>query len=416
MNQRSISMKKLLVILSFLFVGACSTPKQYTKLRTHKYVKPVDTSTRPIEYQKKGTFLIDGVGATNNFPAARLNNFEKISDSLYQATIQPENAPINPSPWYAFKIWAKEARTLNVRLNYGKLKHRYSPKFSTDGENWAALDSTLIQRGSDSTSATIKLDIDQDTLWVAAQEIQDTKRVKKWVNSFKGNEIVTLGLAGLSVQERPLLHMNLTKGSSKDKPTIIVISRQHPPEVTGFLAMKAFIETLIEDGGENGFFDRYRVMVYPLMNPDGADLGHYRHNTGGVDLNRDWSVYNQPEIAQITKHMVREVKEHNNKVLLGLDFHSTYYDVYYTPHESVKRKIPDFTKTWLEQIRLALDIEDINESPGKGERPTSSAWFNRQFGATGITYEIGDDTPREFIKKKGAVSAHAMMDYFNKLK
>ncbi|WP_041632841.1 M14 family metallopeptidase [Maribacter sp. HTCC2170] len=409
-------MKKIVLILLLFIISACSSPKQYNKLRTHKYAKPVDTSTRPVEYQQKGAFLIAGVGASTNFPAARLNKFERINDSLYQATILSENSPINPSPWYAFKIWAKEKRTLSVNLDYGEFKHRYNPKISKDGERWIALDSTYIERGADSTSAIIKLDIDQDTLWVAAQEIQDTKRVKSWVDSFKDHKMVTLGLAGLSAQERPLLHMNITRGANDYKPTIIVISRQHPPEVTGFFAMKAFIETLIEEGGKNGFFDKYRVMVYPLMNPDGADLGHFRHNTGGVDLNRDWSVYNQPEIAQITQHMVNEVKEHKNNVLLGLDFHSTYYDVYYTPHESVKRKIPDFTKTWLEQIRVALDIEDINESPGKGERPTSSAWFNRQFGATGITYEIGDDTPREFIKQKGEVSAQAMMDYFLKLK
>ena len=409
-------MKKLTFILLLFIIGACSSPRQYTSLRTHKYVKPVDTSTKPVAYQNKGTFLIDGVGATNNFPGARLNNFEKINDSLYQVTIQPENAPINPSPWYAFKIWSKEERTINLKLNYVPLWHRYHPKLSSDGELWTVMDSSLVQRGRDSTSATLKLQINKDTTWVAAQEIQDTRRVKEWVDSFKENEMVTLGLAGLSVQQRPLLHMNITHGSNDNKPTIIVISRQHPPEVTGFFAMKAFIETLIDEGGKNGFFDRYRIMVYPLMNPDGADLGHYRHNTGGVDMNRDWSVYNQPEIAQITKHMVKEVKEHKNNVLLGLDFHSTFYDVYYTPDESVKRKIPDFTKTWLEQIRQALDIEDINESPGKGERPTSSAWFNRQFGATGITYEIGDGTPREFIKKKGEVSAHALMDYFLKLK
>ena len=193
-----------------------------------------------------------------------------------------------------------------------------------------------------------------------------------------------------------------------------MISRQHPPEVTGFLAMKSFIETLVQEGSKNGFLDKYRIMVYPLMNPDGVDLGHYRHNTGGVDLNRDWSVYNQPEIAQITQHMVDETQKYKNNVVLGLDFHSTYRDVYYTPHESVKRKIPDFTKTWLESIRVQLAIDDINESPGKGTQPTSSAWFNRQFGATGITYEIGDTTPREFIKQKGEVSAKALMDYFLK--
>jgi len=409
-------MKYTALVLLVLVVASCATPRQYKELKTHKYVKPVDTETRAIAYQESGTYLIDGVGATNNFPAARLNKFDRINDSLYVATITPENAPINPSPWYAFKIWAKEARTLNVRLEYGDFWHRYNPKISSDGEHWEALDSTLVQLGIDSTSATIKLNIDKDTLWVAAQEIQDTRRVGAWVNSFKNNALVTIDNAGKSVQGRPLFHMNITKGDNTKKPAIIVISRQHPPEVTGFFAMKAFIETLIAEGANNGFFDRYRLMVYPLMNPDGADLGHFRHNTGGVDLNRDWSTYHQPEIAQITQHMVNETKKHKNNVLLGLDFHSTFRDVYYTPHESVKRKIPDFTETWLENIRSALAIDDINESPGKGERPTSSAWFNRQFGATGITYEIGDKTPREFIRKKGEVSAHALMDYFLKFK
>ncbi len=405
----------LLVFLFILSILACSTPRQLGKLKTHQYTSPVDTETKIIDYQESGTYLIDGVGATNNFPGARLNKFDRINDSLYEATITPENAPINPSPWYAFKIWAKEERTLDLRLKYGDFWHRYDPKFSNDGEHWSKLDSTSVTLAADSTSATIRLDLSKDTLWIAAQEIQDSKRVGEWVNSFKNNALVTIGNVGESAMGRPLLHMNITEGENNHKPTILVISRQHPPEVTGFLAMKAFIETLVNEGAENGFFKRYRLMVYPLLNPDGVDLGHFRHNTGGVDLNRDWSVYNQPEIAQIAVHMVNETKEHKNKVLLGLDFHSTFQDVYYTPHESVKRKIPDFTKTWLKQIRVSLNIEDINESPGKGERPTSSAWFNRQFGATGITYEIGDKTPREFIEKKGQVSAYALMDYFLKL-
>ena len=174
--------------------------------------------------------------------------------------------------------------------------------------------------------------------------------------------------------------------------------------------MKAFVETLIEEGASNGFLEKYRVMVYPLMNPDGVDLGHYRHNTGGVDLNRDWAEYHQPEVRQVTGHMVRETALAKNDVVLGLDFHSTYNDVYYTPDVSVPRKIPEFTKAWLEKIRIATGLEDINESPGKISRPTSSGWYNQQFGATGITYEIGDKTPREFITKKGVESARAMME------
>lgn len=376
----------------------------------HEYVKPVDTTTRPINTQQAKTYNLKGLSATNDFPAARLNSFVQENDSSFTASIWPENYPINPSPWYAFKLWSEKEKEVYITLDYSNgAKHRYSPKISKNGETWSLLDSTKIKRSVDGTSAQLQLLVSTDTLWVAAQEIEDHKRVGDWVQQMANNTNVTSSTAGNSAMGRSLYFLNLSKGAINEKPTVIIISRQHPPEVTGFLCMKAFVETIIEEGSQNGFLDKFRVMVYPLMNPDGVDMGHYRHNTGGVDLNRDWSKYHQPEIRQVTNHMVRETTIHKNEVLLGLDFHSTYRDVYYTANDSIERKIPAFTKAWLEKIRVAVGLEDINESPGMNESPTSLAWFNRQFGATGITYEIGDDTPRDFIATKGIESARAMM-------
>jgi len=171
-------MKYITLVLLVLVVSSCATPRQFKKLKTHEYAKPVDTESKEIAYQETGTYLIAGVGATNNFPAARLNKSDRINDSLYEATIMPENAPINPSPWYAFKIWAKEARTLNVRLEYGKFRHRYNPKISSDGEHWETLDSTLVQLGVDSTSATIKLNIDKvDLLYLSGHKVKSVLAV-----------------------------------------------------------------------------------------------------------------------------------------------------------------------------------------------------------------------------------------------
>ncbi len=402
-------MKNLfLYIVLFLLIGACAkAPYQLTK---HKYPKKVDTKTRPINYQKKQLYKIGDVSATNQFPAARLNGFTQLNDSTYQATISPENTPINSSPWYAFQIWSELNRTIYLRLHYTEHEHRYNPKISDDGEEWVALDTSLISLMPDSVDAILKLELSPKPLWVAAQEIQDHRRVGEWVNQWKDNPLVSIGTAGKSVQGRSMYYMNLSKGAVKNKPTVVVISRQHPPEVTGYFAMQAFIEKIITDGGANGFLDKYRVMVYPLMNPDGVDLGHYRHNTGGIDMNRDWSKYHQPEIRQVTNHIVKEAREGNNNVVLGLDFHSTYYDVYYTYDETVQRKLPGFTKEWLKRIKTALKVDDINEQPSGLGAPVSKGWFYKQFGAESITYEIGDETPREFIKVKGEVSATAMMD------
>ena len=95
--------------------------------------------------------------------------------------------------------------------------------------------------------------------------------------------------------------------------------------------IQSFLSTIL-DGSElsDVFLKTYRVIAFPIANPDGVDLGHWRHNHGGIDLNRDWSVYNQPEIKQIVKFINNASEEDEGAVILGLDFHSTKKDIFYT--------------------------------------------------------------------------------------
>ena len=41
---------------------------------------------------------------------------------------------------------------------------------------------------------------------------------------------------------------------------------------------------------------------------------------------------------------------------------------------------------------------------------TSSTYFFYEFGAESLTFEIGDNTPREFVRKKAEVSAIKLME------
>ena len=173
--------------------------------------------------------------------------------------------------------------------------------------------------------------------------------------------------------------------------------------------MRAFVDEILADHPlANDFRQKYRLLVFPLMNPDGVDLGHWRHNAGGIDLNRDWAYYNQPENWQIANYIVRAAAENKSDVVLGLDFHSTYFDVYYTNQEKPKH-LPRFKDYWLWGIQEALG-KTTNERPSNVGGPVSKNWFLVQFGAVGIVYEIGDNTPRDFIEKKGKVSATEMME------
>ncbi|MEM8527170.1 MAG: M14 family metallopeptidase [Bacteroidota bacterium] len=394
-------------ILLILFVNnGCRT----WEAKPYDFPKPVDTNDRPITLQDKRIYELknEGVYADNLFDGARLNDFEFVDDNLFRAHIHPENEPINPSPYYAFRIWSDESKSIQLELKYKNAKHRYVPKISMDGKVWMELKEEEIEISEDEKSAVLSLNISANKLWVAAQEVQNSTHVRDWCEEQARHSDVYFSTIGKSKLGRDLFFLDLHQGEIKGKETIVILGRQHPPEVTGWFAMKAFMEEILADQPlSNAFRAKYRLLVFPLMNPDGVDLGHWRHNAGGIDLNRDWAYYRQPENRQVANFVVKTTGQNKSSVILGLDFHSTYNDIFYT-NQKVSEKLPLFRTYWTEGIEQALGAE-ILEKPSHLNTPVSKNWILTQFGGVGIVYEIGDNTPRDFIQKKGQISAQEMM-------
>jgi hypothetical protein len=159
---------------------------------------------------------------------------------------------------------------------------------------------------------------------------------------------------------------------------------------------------------------KYHVIVFPILNPDGVDLGHWRHNAGGVDTNRDWSVYNQPEVRQTVEYITHTVKENKARILLGLDFHSTYEDVFYTNRKREGTTLPNFIDDWFAALEANIPNYKVNEAAGNSTKPVSKGWFLYGHNAVGITYEIGDATPKDRIQLIGKVTAEEMMKILTK--
>lgn len=397
----------LFVLVTFVGFGWHCRSYQAT---SYDFPKPVDTQTRPIELQEKGVFEVGGVYADNTFAAARLNGFEARAADGYRVMISPENEPINPSPYYAFRLWSAQPKPIRLELHYEGAEHRYWPKLSRDGRHWTRIDSSAIYQEQDSIHAWLSLEVGPDTLWVAAQEVQSSQHVAAWCRSLAAASAVHFTEAGTSKLGRSIPCLDIYTDEPEGKDAIVILSRQHPPEVTGYLALQAFLEEVLANNKlSRGFLQKYRLLVYPLMNPDGVDLGHWRHNAGGIDLNRDWAYYRQPETRAVADHVVRATRTANNRVILGLDFHSTYYDVYYTFDQSLPSVIQGFKDYWLLGIEGAFEAYVPKDAPAPLGQPVSKTWFFTQFQAEGITYEIGDDTPRDFIRQKGRTSAREMM-------
>lgn len=412
---------KYILVVLFLAI-ACKSSEKPTGYQGQPKSPIVPTKNIPVQRQWKGSWAFNDSTTffTNDFDGARLNGVAEDGGNHFTLWITAENTPINVSPWYAFKVWSTNPKKITLRLAYQDSRSRYYPKISRDGLNFKPIDSAAFKainlgEGNFGINAApefveLTLAINENPTWVSAQELYTSTRVKNWIDSLAIKPFISTYEIGKSTQNRPmqLLEINETENV---KNAIMIISRQHPPEVTGFLAMKSFIETISANSElAKEFRKKNTVFVVPLMNPDGVDNGHWRHNMGGIDLNRDWQNFNQPETKSVRDFLNKKGSEGYNFVF-GADFHSTWDDIYYPLDTVATGKKGKIVFDWIARISKRLPQKKTNVKASLSLNPTmvSRTYFFVNHGMPAIVFELGDNTPRPFLKEKGKVAAEELM-------
>ncbi|UEG52182.1 M14 family metallopeptidase [Mucilaginibacter daejeonensis] len=361
-----------------------------------------------LQKRQEWTFNNGRIKINNRFASARANDVSQVNDSTFKVDVLPENEPVNPSPWYAFKVWSATSRNIYFTLNYPTTKHRYNPKQSADGKHWQDLPVTI---STNEHQASFKVTVGRDTLTLAAQEVISSAMSYAWMDSLaSANASITRQRVGTSLMGKPI-YMLTTKGSD-GKKLVVVLSRQHPPEVTGYMAMQEFVRTVTGNSAlAESFRQQYELVLFPMLNPDGVDEGNWRHSAAGVDLNRDWENFEQPETQSVKQAMTRMIDQQNARVYFALDFHSTYYDIFYINQlaDPASSNAPGFTLKWLGAMKNAIQGFNPNIKPSGNGGNVSKSWFSRVLGAEALTYEVGDNTARPQLLQKGRVAAEEMM-------
>ncbi|WP_126793913.1 M14 family metallopeptidase [Aliidiomarina haloalkalitolerans] len=345
--------------------------------------------------------VFDGVEVRYDFPQARVDGCEQREDGTIVVMTGPENQPINPSPWYAFQVVAAEPQTVALEvLALERGRARYNPKVSTDGASWQD-----IEHSKSDHSIYFSLDVGPQPVWVAGQEMFGNDDYWQWVDGLAREYELRRFTIGYSAQGRQMPAL-VSYGSGDE--WLVLIGRQHPPELTGAMAMRAFVEEMLSEGAE--FLDRYNVLIAPNLNPDGVALGNWRHSTGGLDLNRDWFDRSQPEIAAVHTYLQQIVAE-GGDLVYGVDFHSTWRNVYYTmPVDYVARE-STFSQEWLQRLGAAVPYEVEEQASAAPGRGIFKQYMADEYGVHSVTYEVGDETDRGEIDTTARAAARVLMQY-----
>jgi hypothetical protein len=399
------------IFFSILLFANAAIAQNKTGFKGQAPIKGVSTASRPVAKQWKGVWNEQAdVSFGNDFAGARLNGVAQLNDSLYSILITPENEPINGSPWYAFKVWSKTSKEISLRFVYPpRVRHRYHAKISKDGKQWSEGAAGAFVKNEADSNYLLKLRVGRDTTWIAAQELITSADIRKWINTLKKNALVTSSVIGKTAEKRDI--PEFTIGNPESKNVIFISGRNHPPEVTGHYALQAFVETLVANTDlAKEFRKKFLVCVVPLLNPDGVDGGFWRNNSGGIDLNRDYAEFNQPESRAVRDFLNAKVGD-KKKLLFSIDFHSTWDDIYYTVDPALNGNLPGLVPDWLAKVKDVIPGYTPHVKPLYFQPPTYTlfSYLYERFKTESLVFEIGDNTPKDFIRKKGDVSATELM-------
>ena len=349
----------------------------------------------------------------SDFEGGRLNACNQLDENRFQLTIDAENRPVNPSPWYAFRVENQTPKTqrLTLELNLVDAKPRYLPKLSIDGKHWTPIPFTV-----NNGKMSFTISITNQAVWVAAQALILNQDYIDWQQKIAAlSPNISLINLGKSRQNRPIWSMQYVDKNTKEvaKEWLVIVGRQHPPEVSGAIALQAFVESLLSKESQVNnadFFKRFKLLIVPNINPDGVASGNWRHSSAGVDLNRDWNHFKQPETS-LVKDEINRLLGNTEKLVFALDFHSTQQDIFYTMPSDYHVAPALFSQEWIAELKKqTVSSFTVRERPGSSPgRGVFKQYIADTYNVHAVTYEMGDNTPNYLIKHVADIAAQTLM-------
>lgn len=366
---------------------------------------PVGPACAEDRFCESDSFTIDA-----RFEAGAFSKCKWKSDDSVELTIKAEDCKVTvEQPWFSFRVTPQQAGEIRIRLKFPNAYARYWPKISTDGQNWRRATDDVVSVSDNGKNMDITLSVAASGTWVSAQELLTESFYDRWLAEMAVHSEIQTAIIGTSTEGRPI---HLAKTANKPE-VVLLLGRQHPAEVPGALVMRDFIDVVLGDTGlAREFRQRFTLLIIPLLNPDGVANGHWRHNAGRTDLNRDWGPFKQPE-TQAVARLMAGVEKLGMKPRLMLDFHATKFTdsvLFYTQRAEDVTSPAGFATNWLGSVHNRIPDYEFKHDP----RPTSKqkntkAYFYTRYGIPSFTYEIGDEADRERLSAVTPVFAEEMM-------
>lgn len=325
-----------------------------------------------------------------------------LADDRIEIRIAPEHAPpINPSPWYAFRYRLTGSAPASVTLRYAHGRHRYPPKVSRDGRTWRVVPVPAQEGGA---PGRLEFRLPPGGRFIAAQELVSVRDASRRLRDLARRYRARVEIIGRSHGGRPIEALIAGRASGRDY--ILLLGRQHPPEVSGAIAFEAFLAALLAAQHQSGA-RAHPIVAVPMLNPDGVAAGHWRSNGRFIDINRDWGRFSEPETRAVSRLIDRRCASDRAAPVLMVDFHATQDNLFYVQTEAEAPAVARWTRAWLASATQGggFRLEPRPSDTGNG---SAKNYFHTRFGIASITFEAADEADRAALRTTAQSLAAAL--------
>jgi murein tripeptide amidase MpaA len=207
--------------------------------------------------------------------------------------------------WFAFRVGDDTQRTTELVIEnaasstYPDGWPAYRALASDDGRRWRR-----VPTDYDGSALRILHEPRAPRTYYAYFALYAQRRLASLLGRIAPKRHVDVDVLGESAEGRPMWRAAFGDG---DAPrTIWIIARQHPGETPASFAAHGLLERLADrrDPAVRALLSRADVHVVPLVDVDGAALGHMRTTSTGLNLNRVWDDPDgSPEVSAILEGM-----------------------------------------------------------------------------------------------------------------
>jgi len=276
---------------------------------------------------------------TAEFESGNITNVQQVGVDSFTFEIRLDDGLGDTFGWYYFAVIGGNGRDVTLFLTNpdGWQNAGCKPLYSNDNDNWERVTDTWSQNWWLCFSHYLE----SDTVWLAQGIPYTVTRMQDYMSGVESSPYVDRRTLGYSPHNRPIEMITITNDflPPDHKKTAWLISRQHCMESGPTYLLTGMIDKIL-DGSD--FSRRFRndieIKILPIVNVDGVAEGYSRHNTQGLNLNREWDpdINSEPLEVRAVHSAIDSFITSGRSVDFFMDVHSApdNYDFGYRMAES----------------------------------------------------------------------------------